>query len=83
VRAKAVALAWHADCLERGVTLPQTRVVKRIDIMPTQAPDIARHFGAEDASSADQSPRDDEVARAQEAELEQLAERVSAARSVY
>jgi hypothetical protein len=51
--------------------------------MQTQAPDIARHFGADNASSADSSPRDEDVARAQEAELEQLAERVSAARSVY
>ena len=59
------------------------RVVKRIDIMQTQAPDIARHFGADNASSSEASPRDDEAVRAQEAELEQLAERVSAARCVY
>ncbi|MGE5171544.1 MAG: hypothetical protein ACM3JC_14375 [Rudaea sp.] len=51
--------------------------------MQPPAPDIARHFGAENATSVEQSQRDAEVARAQEAELEQLAERVSAARSVY
>ena len=52
-------------------------------MMEPQAPDIARHFGPENASSYEASPRDDEAVRAQEAELEQLAERVSAARCVY
>ena len=52
-------------------------------MMEPQAPDIARHFGPENASRSEASPCDDDAVRAQEAELEQLAERVSAARCVY
>jgi hypothetical protein len=49
--------------------------------METQAPDLAFHFNA-GAASVDKSKRDEDVV-ADEAELEQLADRVSAARSVY
>jgi hypothetical protein len=50
--------------------------------METQAPDLVRHYSASTTRAADTSRRDDEAV-ADEAELEQLAERVSAARSVY
>jgi hypothetical protein len=58
------------------------RTVKRIDIMDTQAPDLALHFNASTTTGVEKSKRDDDVV-ADEAELEQLADRVSAARSVY
>ena len=57
-------------------------VVKRIDIMETQDPTLAQRASPSAEFSVDKSKRDDN-ARAEEAELEQLAERVSAARSVY
>ena len=50
--------------------------------MESQAPDLALHFNASTTTGADKPKRDDDVV-ADEAELEQLAERVSAARSVY
>jgi hypothetical protein len=50
--------------------------------MESQAPDLALHFNA-NTSTVDKSRRDDDVVFDDEAELEQLAERVSAARSVY
>jgi len=49
--------------------------------MDTQAPDLAFHFNAGTAGG-EKSKRDEDVV-ADEAELEQLADRVSAARSVY
>ena len=49
--------------------------------METQAPDLAFHFNAV-TSGVEKSKRDDDIV-ADEAELEQLADRVSAARSVY
>ncbi len=56
---------------------------KRIDIiMDILAPELAQHWSANmTAASADKSKRDED-ARAEELELKQLAERVSAARSV-
>ena len=50
--------------------------------MESQAPDLALHFNINTTNGADKSKRDDDVV-ADEAELEQLAERVSAARRVY
>ena len=50
--------------------------------METQAPDLVQHYSAITTSAAEKSRRDDD-AIADEAELEQLADRVSAARSVY
>jgi hypothetical protein len=64
------------------VTTAQPRSVKRIDIMETQAPDLVQHYSASTTRAADTSRRDDDAV-ADEAELEQLADRVSAARSVY
>ncbi len=49
--------------------------------METQAPDLAFHFSA-GTPGVEKSKRDEDVV-ADEAELEQLADRVSAARSVY
>lgn len=64
------------------VTSAHPRNVKRIDIMETLAPDLVQHYSASTTSAAEKSRRDD-AAVADEAELEQLAERVCAARSVY
>ena len=50
--------------------------------MDTQAPDLALHFNASTTTGVEKSKRDEDVV-ADEAELEQLADRVSAARSVY
>ena len=50
--------------------------------MDTQAPDLALHFHASTTSSVEKSKRDEDVV-ADEARLEQLADRVNAARSVY
>ncbi len=69
--------------LNACVTIAQRRVVKRIDIMETQAPDIAQHWSAGETSYTVDKPKRDEDARAEAAELEQLADRVSAARSIY
>lgn len=49
--------------------------------METQAPDLALYFNAGTAG-VEKSKRDEDIV-ADEAELEQLADRVSAARSVY
>ena len=51
--------------------------------METQAPDIAQHWGARETASTVDKPKREEDAQAEAAELEQLADRVSAARSVY
>jgi len=56
--------------------------VKRIDIMESQAFDLARLFSANATTGVDNSARDEDTI-VDEAELEQLADRVSAARSVY
>ena len=50
--------------------------------METPAPDLVHHYSASTTSAAEKSRRDGD-AIADEAELEQLADRVSAARSVY
>ena len=51
--------------------------------MDNRVPDLAQHWSANAATaSADKAKRDEEM-QAEAAELEQLAERVSAARSVY
>lgn len=60
------------------------RVVKRVDIMDTRIPELQQHLSATAGTAADdvQSQRDEE-SRAQQAALEQLADRISAARSVF
>jgi hypothetical protein len=59
------------------------RAVKRIDIMDTIAPDISRRSLEDDAAASVEAKRKrDDESRAQEAALEQLADRISAARSV-
>jgi len=50
--------------------------------METQAPDLALHFHASTANGANKSRREEDVVT-DDAELEQLADRVSAARSIY
>jgi hypothetical protein len=67
------------ECARNPPCAPRT--VKRIDIMDTQAPDVALLFNASTTIGLEKSKRDEDVA--DEAELEQLADRVSAARSVY
>jgi hypothetical protein len=69
--------------LNACVTIAHRRIVKRIDIMETQAPDIAQHWSAGETAYTVDKPKRDEDARAEAAELEQLADRVSAARSIY
>jgi hypothetical protein len=73
---------WHVDCFERlrNQRAPAQRKADRH--METQAPDLVQHYSASTTSAAEKSRRDD-AAVADEAELEQLAERVCAARSVY
>ena len=50
--------------------------------MDTQAPDLALHFHAGTMNGTERSKNDEGVV-VDEAELEQLADRVNAARSVY
>jgi len=77
VRGRGTSIAWN------GAYPPFAGpVVKRIDIIETQDPTLAQRASSSAEFSVDKSKRDDN-ARAEEAELEQLAERVSAARSVY
>jgi hypothetical protein len=59
------------------------RDVKRIDIMETQARDLAQCFDVDTAQTPIEKPKRDDEARSDEAELEKLCDRVSAARSVY
>jgi hypothetical protein len=51
--------------------------------METPVPDLAQHFSANATVSSVDKPQRDADVRAEEAELEQLADRVSAARSVF
>ena len=57
--------------------------VKRIDIMETQARDLAQCFDIETAQTPIEKPKREEEPRSDEAEFEKLCDRVSAARSVY
>ena len=57
------------------------RIVKRIDIMQAPAPDLTPHH--ESTPPSNDMHRDDDDVHADAAKLEQLADRVSAARSVY
>jgi len=50
--------------------------------MESQVPELSLHFHPNTTAGVDKSKRDDD-GMADEAELEQLADRVSAARSVY
>jgi len=65
------------------VTIAHGRGVKQIDIMENLTPDIAQHWSAGETAFTADKPKRDEDARAEAAELEQLADRVSAARSIY
>ena len=59
------------------------RTVKQIDIMDTFAPEISRPSVEDDAAvSVEAKRKRDDESRAQEVALEQLADRISAARSV-
>ena len=51
--------------------------------MDKRVPDLAQHWSANIAASAADKPKRDEDARAEEIELEELADRVNAARCVY
>jgi hypothetical protein len=51
--------------------------------MEPQAPDIAQHWSARETAHITDKPKREEDVRSEEAELEQLADRVSAARSIY
>lgn len=62
-------------------TIAHLRVVKRTDIMDKRVPDLAQHWNV--AAAAADKPKRDEDARAEELELEELADRVTAARSVF
>jgi hypothetical protein len=59
------------------------RAVKRIDTMDKRTPVLAQHWSGNAAAAASEPPKHDDDARAEAAKLEQLADRVSAARSVY
>jgi hypothetical protein len=74
---------WHVDCLNDVKDGALRRVVKRIDTMDTIAPEIFQYWLAAPVTNPDETNvgRDDE-SRAQQAALEDLAGRVSAARSV-
>lgn len=75
--------SWHVDCLGGVETTARARVVKRIDIMDTFAPEISRHSAEDEAAAAFEAKRKrDDESRAQEVALEQLADRISAARSI-
>jgi len=63
-------------------TTARTRVVKRVDIMDTRVPDLSQYTSGQSASVAEGQSACDDESRAQQAALEQLADRVSAARSV-
>ena len=69
-------------CLMSLNTTAHTRVVKRADIMDTRVPELDKSSSGIATSAATEtlSPRDDE--RAQQAALEQLVDRINAARSV-
>jgi len=51
--------------------------------MDIRTPDLAQHWSANTAAAASDQSKHDDDARAEAAKLEQLADRVSAARSVY
>jgi hypothetical protein len=69
--------------LKVAASRAQTRAVKRIDTMDNRTPELAQHWSANAAAAASNQSKRDEDARAEAAKLEQLADRVSAARSVY
>ena len=69
-------------CLNSLTTTAHVRVVKRADIMDTRVPELEKSSSGISTSAAaeTESMRDDE--RAQQAALEQLVDRINAARSV-
>jgi hypothetical protein len=59
------------------------RVVKRADIMDTRVPDLDQPLSAlASSATADTLSQRDDESRAQQAALEQLADRINAARSI-
>ena len=73
---------WHAGCLDRFRIHLQASVVKKID-MDTYSPELSRLFHETQTplpSACD--AKCEEEKRAQEAALVELAERISAARSI-
>lgn len=59
------------------------RVVKRADIMDTRVPDLDQcKVAMVSSAAAETQSKGDDESRAQEAALEQLADRISAARSI-
>jgi len=70
-------------CLESRITTAHVRVVKRADIMDTWVPARDQSSSSMATSAADESlSKHDDESLAQEAALEQLADRINAARSV-
>ena len=69
-------------CLNSLTTTAHVRVVNRADIMDTRVPELEKSSSGKTTSAAAEtaSTRDDE--RAQQAALEQLVERINAARSI-
>ena len=70
-------------CLDWLTTTAHVRVVKRADIMDTWVPELDQSSSSIATSAADEAlSKHDDESRAQEAALEQLADRINAARSV-
>jgi hypothetical protein len=77
-----LTIAWHVVCLEDVEPTAPVRAVKRIDIMDTFAPETSRSVEDDAAANVEAKRKRDDESRAQQAALEQLADRISAARSV-
>ncbi len=73
--------AWHAGCLDWFRIHLQTSVVKKID-MDTYSPELSRLFHETQTPPSACDAKCEEEKRAQEAALVELAERISAARSI-
>lgn len=73
---------WHGGCLIGFTTHRECRFVKHID-MDTYSPELSKllHESRTTQASACDAERDEDK-RAQEAALVELAERISAARSI-
>ena len=74
--------AWHGGCLNGLARHRERRFVKQID-MDTYSPELSKllHEARTAQASACDAERDEDK-RAQEAALVELAERISAARSI-
>ena len=75
-------MSWHGGCLEVFTMQPQAYFVKKID-METYSPELSKLLlGAQSARYAQANADEVENTHAQEVALEELAERISAARSI-